>query len=198
MRGNSLKFSISHRWDWGFTGNQPETKSTLETITKEKKGRRNQYFLKPVPHLFEFSQGASGFLCNSAGKESSCNEGDSCSIPGSGSSPGEGIGKPLQYSWAFLVAQKVKNPPAMWETWVWSLGWEDPLEEGMATHFSILAWRIPMDRGAWRTIVYGVSKSQTRLSTPEHKVLYPIGPPIYVWEWGLAWYGKGHWDSDWL
>ena len=162
MRGNSLEFSISHRWDWGFTGNQPEIKSTLETITKEKR-RRNQYFLKPVPHLFEFSQGASGFLGSSAGKESSCNEGDSCSIPGSGSSPREGIGKPLQYSWAFLVAQKVKNPPAMWETWVWSLGWEDPLEEGMATHFGILAWRIPMDRGAWRAIVHGVSKSQTRL-----------------------------------
>ena len=50
--------------------------------------------------------------------------------------------------WASLVAQLVKNLPAMWETWVQSLGWEDPLEEGMATHLSILAWRIPMDRGA--------------------------------------------------
>ena len=49
-----------------------------------------------------------------------------------------------------LVAQMVKNPPAMWETWVLSLGWEDPLEEGMATHSSILAWKIPMDRGAWQ------------------------------------------------
>ena len=65
---------------------------------------------------------------------------------------------------ASLVAQMVKNPPAMRETWVESLGWEDPLEEGMATHFSILAWRIPMDRGAWRAIVHGVPKSQTRLS----------------------------------
>ena len=46
-------------------------------------------------------------------------------------------------SGASLVAQTVKNPPAMWETWVQSLGWEDPLEEGMATHSSILAWRIP-------------------------------------------------------
>ena len=54
--------------------------------------------------------------------------------------PGEGIGYPLQYSWASLVAQMVKNLPAMWETWVQSLGWEDPLEEGMATHTSILAW----------------------------------------------------------
>ena len=56
---------------------------------------------------------------------------------------GEGIGYPLQYSWASLVAQLVKNPPAMRETWVQSLGWEDPLEKGKATHFSILAWRIP-------------------------------------------------------
>ena len=62
---------------------------------------------------------------------------------------------------ASLVAQMVKNPPAMWETWVLSLGWEDPLEEGMATHSSILAWRIPMDKGTWWATVHGVSKSQT-------------------------------------
>ena len=54
---------------------------------------------------------------------------------------------PIQ--WVSLVAQTVKNPPAMRETWVQSLGWEDPLEEAMATHSSLLAWRIPMDRGAW-------------------------------------------------
>ena len=64
-------------------------------------------------------------------------------IPGLGRSPGEGIGYLLQYSWGSLVAQMVKNPPAMQETWVGSLGWEDPLEEGMATHSSILAWRVP-------------------------------------------------------
>ena len=64
-------------------------------------------------------------------------------IPRSGRSPGEGIGYPLQYSWASLVAQLVKNPPAIQETWVQSLGWEDPLEKRMATHSSILAWRIP-------------------------------------------------------
>ena len=58
----------------------------------------------------------------------------------------------------------VKNPPAMQETWVRSLGWEDPLEEEMATHSSILAWRIPMDRGAWGATIHGVAKSQTRLS----------------------------------
>ena len=64
-------------------------------------------------------------------------------IPGSERSAREGIGYLLWYSWAFLVAQLVKNPPAMWETWVRSLGWEDPLEKGKATHFSILVWRIP-------------------------------------------------------
>ena len=84
-----------------------------------------------------------GFPCGSAGKESTCNVGDPGSIPGSGISTGEGIDYPLQYSWASLVTQLVKNLPAMWETWVQSLGWEDPLEEGMATHSSILVWRIP-------------------------------------------------------
>ena len=59
-----------------------------------------------------------------------------------GRSTEEGRGCPLQYSWASLVAQLVKNPPTMWETWVRSLGWEDPLEKGKATHLSILAWRI--------------------------------------------------------
>ena len=63
-------------------------------------------------------------------------------------------------AWASLVAQMVKNLPAMWETWVRPLGWEDPLEEGMATHSSILAWRIPMDRGAWRATVHVVTKSR--------------------------------------
>ena len=64
-------------------------------------------------------------------------------IPGLGRSAEEGTGYPLQYSWAFLVTQLVKNLPAMWETWVRSLGWEDPLENGKASHSSILAWRIP-------------------------------------------------------
>ena len=76
-------------------------------------------------------------------KESACNAGDPGSIPGLGRSTGEGIGYPLQYSWDSLVAQLGKNLPAMQEIWVWSLGWEDPLEKGKATHFSILAWRIP-------------------------------------------------------
>ena len=67
-------------------------------------------------------------------------------VPGSGRSAGEGIGYPLQYSWASLVAQLVKNPSAMQETWVQSLTWEDPLEKGKATNSSILAWRIGHNR----------------------------------------------------
>ena len=105
-----------------------------------------------------------GFPGSSAGKESACNAEDLGSIPGLGRSPGEGNGHPLQYSWASLVAQMVKNPPAMQETWARSLGWEDPLEKEMATHSSILGWRIPMDRGAWQATVHGVTKSQTQLS----------------------------------
>ena len=79
-------------------------------------------------------------------------------IPESGRSTGEGIGYPLQYFWASLVAHLVKNLPAMWETWVQSLGWEDPLEKRKSTHSSILAGRIP-----W-TAVHRFAKSWTRLS----------------------------------
>jgi len=61
------------------------------------------------------------------------------------------------------VVLEVKNSSAMWETWVRSLGWEDPLEKGMATHSSILAWRIPWTEGAWQATVHGVAKSQTQL-----------------------------------
>ena len=64
---------------------------------------------------------------------------------------------------ASLVAQTVKNLPTVPETWVQSLGWKDPLEKGAATHSSILAWRIRMDRGAWRASAHGVAQSRTRL-----------------------------------
>ena len=83
------------------------------------------------------------FPDSSVGKESACNAGDPGLIPGSGRFPGEGIGFLLQYSWACLVVQQVKNPPAMRETWVQSLGWEDSLEKGKAIHSSILARKIP-------------------------------------------------------
>ena len=84
-----------------------------------------------------------GFPGSSAGKKSTCNAGDPSSIPESRRSAGEGIDCQLQYSWASLVVQTIKNLPAVQETWVRSLGWEDPLEKGMTTHSSILAWRIP-------------------------------------------------------
>ena len=67
-------------------------------------------------------------------------------------------------AWASLVAQMLKNLPAVRETWVQSLVWEDPLEQGMTAHSSILAWRIPIDRGPWQPTAHGVTKSQTRLS----------------------------------
>ena len=96
---------------------------------------------------------ATSFPDSSVGKESTCNAGDPGLIPGSGRSTGEGIGYPLQYSWASLVAQLVKNLPSMRETWVPSLGWEDPLEKGKATHSSILAWRIP-----WTVYTMGLQR----------------------------------------
>ena len=84
-----------------------------------------------------------GFPDHSVGKESACNAGDPSSVPGSEGHGGEGIGYPLWYSWASLVAKLVKNLPAMWKTWVRSLGWEDSPEKGKATLSSVLAWRIP-------------------------------------------------------
>ena len=89
-----------------------------------------------------------GFSGSSTGKESACNAGDLGLIPGSES----------------LVAQMVKNLSVVRETWVRSLGWEDPLEKGKATHSIILAWRIPMDRKAWWATVHGVTKSRTQLT----------------------------------
>ena len=82
-----------------------------------------------------------GLPWSSPGEESAYSTRDPSLISGEGRSLEEGLGHLLQYSWASLVAQLVKNLPAMWETWVWALRWEDPLEEGMATHSSILAWR---------------------------------------------------------
>ena len=100
-----------------------------------------------------------GFPDSSVGKESACNAGDPGLIPVSARSSGEGIGYPLQHSWTSLVAQLVKNTPAMTETRFWSLDWDNPLEKGKATHSNTLAWRIQ-----W-TIVHGVAKSWTQLAT---------------------------------
>ena len=85
-----------------------------------------------------WTQTHAGFPDSSAGKESACNAGGPWFDSWVGRSTGEGIVYTLQYSWASLVAQLVKDLPAMWETWVQSLGWEDPLEKGMGTHSSIL------------------------------------------------------------
>ena len=103
-----------------------------------------------------------GFTGSSAGKESACNTGDPSLIPGSRRTAEEGTGYPLQYSWASLVDQMVKNLPAMWETWVQFLGWEDPLEKGMVAHSSILTWR-PKEPGRLQS-VHEVTKSWTWLS----------------------------------
>ena len=95
--------------------------------------------LTPVYGIHIYGSLCMGFPDSSVSKESACNAEDPGSIPGLGRSPGEMIGYPLQYSWASLVAQLVKNPPATWDTWVQSLSWEDPLEKGKATPSSILA-----------------------------------------------------------
>ena len=98
-----------------------------------------------LTHIYWLNKEFVTHLCfpnSSVGKESTCNAGDPGLIPGSERSAGKRIGYPLQYSWASLVAQLAKNLPAMWETWVWSLGWEDSLEKGKAAHSSIPAWRI--------------------------------------------------------
>ena len=110
-----------------------------------------------------------------------------CLIPGSGRSPGEGIGYPLQCSWAPLVAQQVKNPPALGETWVRSLGWEDPLKKGKATYSSILAWRIP-----WTCLVHGVAASglAEQLSLSPSLVAQSVKNPPTVretWVRSLGW-----------
>ena len=97
-----------------------------------------------------------GFPDSSVGKESACIAGNPGLIPGSGRSVGEGIGYPLQYSWASLVAQLVKNLPAMQETWVQSLGWEDPLEKGKAAHFPLQYSHLENS-----ITVHGVAKSWT-------------------------------------
>ena len=86
------------------------------------------------------------FPDSSVGGEFACNAGDPGWTPGSERSPGEGIDYPLQYSWASLVAQLVKNQPAMRETWVQSLGWEDPLEKGTTTHSSNSGLENSMDK----------------------------------------------------
>ena len=139
-----------------------------------REGQSGTYWMQTIIYMMDKQH-------TSVGKEFTCNAGNPSSIPGTGRSTGEGIGYPLQYSWASFVAQLVKNLPAMQETWVQSLDWGDPLEKEKATHSSILVWRIPwtllnpwgckeldmtlvIDREAWCAAILGVAKSQTRLS----------------------------------
>ena len=103
------------------------------------------------------------FPNSSVGKESTYNAGDPSLIPGSGRSAGEGVGYPLQYSLASLAVQLVNNSPAMWETWVWSLSWDDPLEKGKGYPLQYSGLENFMD-----CIVHGVAKSQTWLRLSLH------------------------------
>ena len=122
----------------------------------------------PLPPPF-FKKGLR--VNSSVDKETACSAGEPGSIPGLGRSPGEGTGYPLQHSWASFLAQLVKKPPAVWETSVRSLGWEDSLEKGKATHSSILAWRIPwtvqsMGSQSWTWLTDFHFRSQIRIHIP--------------------------------
>ena len=106
------------------------------------------------PHNCTFTN--QSFPDSSVGEESACNAEEPSFIPESGRSLGEGIGYPLQYSWASLVAQLVKNLPAMWETWVQSLSWEDSPGEGKGYPLQYAGLENSMD-----CIVHGVTNSWT-------------------------------------
>ena len=133
--------------------------------------------LQSAAGLENHSCDVGSFPHSSVGKESACNAGDPGSIPGLGRSAGEGIGYPPQYSWASLVAQLVKNAPALQETWVRSLGWENPLEKGKATHSSILAWRIP-----W-------TKEPDRQQSKEHRGMDLVerASGVRSWSTSICW-----------
>ena len=155
--GQSLQIPTKSMIKAGKGSNLWSRKNTLGKV-KEKVHVVIIFFLGVVQENLHRDWPKGGISGSLAGKESACNAGDPSSIPGPERSPGEGIGYWLQYSWISLVAQMVKNPPAMQETWVWSLGWGDPLEKDMATHSSILAWRIHMDRRAWQAAAHGVQR----------------------------------------
>ena len=125
-----------------------------------------------------------GFPGISAGKESACNAGDTDSIPG------EGIGYWLQYSWTSPVAQRVKNMPAVSETWVPSLGWEDPPEEGMATLSSILAWRIPWTEepgGLQSMVLQRVGHDWSTKHNSQHNKCSIRSEYLTYWIWKRRW-----------
>ena len=145
-----VAISFSNAWKWKVKGKSlsrvrpSATPWTAAFQAPPSMGfSRQEYLAVPdlscgMQDLLAVAYGIWGLPDSSISKESTCNAEDPSLIPGPGRSTGEGIGYPLQYSWASLVAQLVKNTAAMWEIWVRSLGWEDPIEKGKATHFSIL------------------------------------------------------------
>ena len=156
-RGCAFRWECAHR-------RRSWVRRTVKPISlnKEKRGAtRGVAPASPLTSLRDARQvSPSGSLCSplwkvntqgycegspdsSVGKESACHAEDASSIPGLERLAGEGIGHPLQCSWASLLTQLVKNLPATQETWIRSLGWKDPLEKAKATHSSVLAWRIP-------------------------------------------------------
>ena len=143
-----------------------------------------------------------GFPDSSVGKEPSCNAGDPSSISGSGRSAGEGIGYPFQYSWAFLVAQLIKNWPAMWETWVRSHDWEDALEKGKATHSSISGLENSMESmGSQRVRHYWVtftSFTDIRILEVEPNFMPMLYRPRETWLVNLSYLNSIFWHTrDW-
>ena len=176
-----------------------------------------------IDWLVDWLRAGRGFPDNSVCKQSTCNAGDPGLIPGSGISTAEGIGYTLQYSWVSLVAQLVKNPPAMWETWVRSLGWDDPLEKRKATHSRNLAWRIPWtseSMGSWgvghdwmtfTTSLFSLIEGNRRRGKQNEMVAWPHQLNECVLEQTLGeWEGQGSlaywshgvtksqiWLSDW-
>ena len=149
-------------WNAGLDVSQAGIKITGRNIN-------NLRYADDTTLMAESKEELKSFL-SSVGKESTCNAGNSSSIPGLGRSPGEGIGYPLQYSWVSPMAQLVKNPPAMWETWVRYLGWGDPLDKGKANHSSILTWRTPWRsmglqrvRHNWRTFTWRGWKRRVKM-----------------------------------
>ena len=133
-----------------------------------------------------------GFPDSSFGKESTCKAGDPGTIPGLGRSPGEGTGYSIQYSWASLVAQMVKNLPAMWETWVRSLSWEDPLEEGTQPTLVFLPWEFLWTEEPGRLqsmeaqrVGYDWVTKHRHHSTPQTTLLFILFLQDNVQRWSL-------------
>ena len=119
------------------------TPMTIVNVIGVNIGTVKSYEVRRPKYILYTRNYKKGFPESSVGKEYTCNAGDPGLIPGLGRSSEEGIDYPLQYFWASLLAQSVNNSPAVQETWLQPLGWEDPLEKGKATHSGILAWRIP-------------------------------------------------------